>query len=187
VRPMLDDVELPQVQSVTSRDVRALSEYVPVGGDGSVLQDLGRAATEIVVVGVATDDAVQPLVTRLDGVVRSGTPVSFVADVTAGSRLQQVLVEDASFAEVAGRPDEQRYLLVLREHIEPVLPGTPGASAGDIDAEVLGEAAALAEGLAGGLNLATDFATGLERFLPALSGMLDRLRDFQQRLDAARQ
>jgi hypothetical protein len=186
VRPMLDDVELPQVQSVTSRDVRALSDNVPVGGEGSILQDLGRSATEILVQGVATDQAVQPLVTRLDGLVRSGTPVSFVSDVTAGSRLQQVLVEDASFAEVAGRPGEQRYLLMLREHLEPVLPGTPGAEA-EINAAVLGEAAALAEGLAAGLNLATGFTTGLERFLPALGGLLDRLREFQQRLDAARQ
>lgn len=181
MRPMLDDIALPQVQSVISHDVRTLAEHVPVAGE-SQLQSLGRAATRIVVTGVATEDAVAPLARRLDEAVRSGTPVSFTSDVTAASALQRVTVEDADFIEVAGRPGELGYVIVLCEHLKAVSPdATPG-----LDTDVLAEAESAIGDLAAGLSIAGDLSTGLDRFLPALGDLLARLKDFQERLEATR-
>lgn len=186
MRPMLDDVDLPQVQAVTSQDVRVLAEHVAPGGAASQLQDLGRTASRIVVVGIATEAAVAPLVQRVDAAVRSGSPVTFVSDVTAASQLQQVIVEDARFEDVAGRPGERRYRLVLREHLVPA-PASATTSTDGLDADVLAEASGAIGDLTAGLDAATDFAGGLERFLPSLGDLLGRLREFQERLEATRQ
>ena len=52
---MLDDLELPLVQELTTYDRRTLSELKPPGMSGSLLQNLGRRPLRIVLWGVATD------------------------------------------------------------------------------------------------------------------------------------
>ena len=46
MRPMLDDIELPQVQEIAAYDRRMLAEHKPPGMDGSLLQNLGRQRLE---------------------------------------------------------------------------------------------------------------------------------------------
>jgi hypothetical protein len=183
---MLDDLELPHVQSITTRDVRSIAEKVAPGAAASLLQDLGRSASEVVVVGFAAGPGAADVTTRLDQMARTGLPVSFLADVTADSALDKVLIEDAAFGEVAGTQSRIRYELLLREHLEPVAPAATGPGPDAVDADALADALAQVEGLAGGLDIATDLVTGLERFLPELSSFLGRLRDMQTQLDAAK-
>src|SRR5262249_44107555 len=129
MKPMLGDIELPQVQQVTTLDRRALAPPPAPGPDGSVLQDLGRPATPVRVVGVATGPQADDLARRLDGALRDGSPLAFVADITADARLERVVVADLSLAELAGRPDRVAYRLTLREFTEP--PAPPDRSALD--------------------------------------------------------
>ena len=45
MRPMLDDLELPQVQQVVTYERRALAEHKQPGMAGSLFQNMGRRPT----------------------------------------------------------------------------------------------------------------------------------------------
>jgi hypothetical protein len=172
VRPMLAGAELPQVQELTTNDLRALAEHKAPGKDGSMLQNLGRAPTGVTVRGVATDPASLDLVERLKAELRTGQPVGFVADITSDTTIEQVLVDDLQVRQLAGRPDRYAYVLTLREYTEPVEPPSSAA----VDADILGEAGDLLGGILDGLDLAVPFATGLDRFVAPLTDLLARLQ-----------
>jgi hypothetical protein len=168
---MLDDLELPQVQHITTVDHRAVAAHTIVGHDGSVLQNLGRHATEVVVHGVATGPQADDLAARLDATLRDGTPVSFVADITADVQLERVVVIDLSVAEVAGHPDRVAYGLTLREFTEP-----PAQAPTGVDNAILGDAAGLVEGLTLGIDGAAAFAETLSRTTAKFGDLLARLQ-----------
>jgi hypothetical protein len=173
MRPMIDDLELPQVQEIVTADRRILAERRPPGMDGSVLQNLGRRSTTVVVRGVATGPGAAEFVEKLDGKFRAGTALPFTADVVTDGDAQQVLIDDLAVEEVAGRPERFAYVLTLVEHVEPA---KPSETAG-LDTGILDEAKDLTSGLIDGLDVARDLATGLERFVPVFSDLLQRLRN----------
>jgi hypothetical protein len=171
MRPMLAGTELPQAQEISTADLRALAEHKPPGKDGSLLQDLGRAPTTVTVVGVATDPTALDLVGSLKKDLRTGEGVPFVADITAATTVETVLVEDLRVRQLAGAPDRYAYVLTLSEYVEPVEPASTAA----VDASVLDDATSLLDGLVDGLDIALPFATGLERFVQPLTDLLARL------------
>lgn len=175
MRPALAGEELPQVQDLTTTDVRALAEHAAPGKDGSMLQNLGRAPTAVLVRGMATGPDALAVVERLKTELRTGRPVPFVADLVTDTAIEQVLLDDLQLREVAGRPDAYAYVLTLRELVEPVEPETAS-----IDADVLGDAGDLLDGVLDGLDLAVPFATGLERFVTPLGDLLGRLRALRE-------
>src|SRR4249919_4292611 len=120
MRPMLAGTELPQVQQISTADLRALAEHKPPGMDGSLLQNLGRAPTTITLSGVATDPKALELVATLKRDLRTGSAVPFVADITTGCAIDNVLIDDLQVRQVAGKPDRYAYVVTLREYIEPV-------------------------------------------------------------------
>ncbi|MBB3044541.1 MULTISPECIES: hypothetical protein [Nocardioides] len=170
---MLAGTELPQVQDLTTADLRAVAEHKAPGKDGSMLQNLGRAPTGVTVAGIASDPSALDLVERLKDDLRTGQPVAFVADITADTVIEQVLIDDVQVRQLAGRPDRYAYAIALREFIEPVEPASTAA----LDADILGDATDLLGGLLDGLDIADLFATGLERFVEPLSGLLGRLQE----------
>lgn len=170
---MLAGTELPQVQDLTTADLRAVAEHKAPGKDGSMLQNLGRAPTGVTVAGIASDPGALGLVERLKDDLRTGRPVAFVADITADTVIEQVLIDDVQVRQLAGRPDRYAYAIALREFIEPVEP----APAAALEADILGDATDLLGGLLDGLDIADLFATGLERFVEPLSGLLGRLQE----------
>lgn len=171
LRPMVADLELPQVQEVRTADRRALAEHKPPDKAGSLLQDLGRAPTSVVLWGMATDPQALDVVRRLRDHLEAGEPVAFVADIVNGTEVEQVVVDDLRVRQLAGRPDRFAYALTLREHHEVVQP----EPAGLLDDDILDDATSLLDDLVDGLELAAGFATGLERFLPQLGDLLARL------------
>lgn len=175
MRPALAGTELPQVQDVATSDVRALAEHAAPGKDGSMLQNLGRAPTRVTVRGVATGPEALGVVERLKDELRTGRPLTFVADLTTDTTIEQVLLDDLQLRQIAGRPDGYAYVLTLREFVEPVQP-----EQSTVDADVLGEAADLIDGLLDGLDLAVPFSTGLESFVTPLSDLLGRLQTLNQ-------
>ncbi|WP_328331076.1 hypothetical protein OHA70_10455 [Kribbella sp. NBC_00382] len=174
MRPMLAGTELPQVQEIGTSDRRALAEHKPIGKDGSLLQNLGRAPTTVTVTGVATDPKALELVETLKKDLRTGKAVPFVADITTDCAIDAVLIDDLQVRQLAGRPDRFGYVLTLREFIEPVEP----AAADPLGDDILGDATDLLGGVLDGLDFAVPFATGLERFVEPLNELLDRLTKF---------
>ena len=170
MRPMLDDLELPQVQEIRTQDRRALAEHRPPGMDGSLLQNLGRGPARVALLGIASGAGAKEFVEKLDGKFRAGEAVTFTADIVADAEIQKVKIDDLRLQELAGKPDRFAYVLTLRESIEPVEPAAdPG-----LDAGILDEAQSLVDDLVQGLDGATEFVTGLERFVPIFTDLLGR-------------
>jgi hypothetical protein len=181
MRPLLAAVELPQVQEIRIEDVRSIAEHKPPGKDGSLLQDLGRVPTFLTVWGVATGPGGPAFLEQLKAAMRAGDPVTFVADVTSDTELEDAIIDDVSIRQLAGKPDRFAYAITLREHMEPVEPEDTSA----LEADIFGDAADLLGDLVDGLDLAAGFATGLERFVQPLGDLLERLTTFRNDVEAA--
>jgi hypothetical protein len=102
--------------------------------------------------------------------------VSFIGDIVADAEIEQVLIDDLHLQDLAGKPQRYAYALTLREHLEPLEPEDTAA----LNSGILDEAQGLMEGLVNGLDLGLDLATGLERFVSPLEGLLKRLEAFRQ-------
>jgi hypothetical protein len=176
MRPMIDELELPQVQEINTLDRRALAEHKPPGMQGSLLQNLGRRPTSLVLGGVATGAQARRLIDDLYAKFEAGMPVAFTADIVADAEIEQMLIEDLQYRDLAGKPERFAYVVTLREHIEPVEPEDTSL----LDDDILGEARDLLDDLVDGLNIGLDFATGLERFVSPLGDLLGRLRQVGQ-------
>jgi hypothetical protein len=174
MRPMLDDIELPQVQEIAALERRVLAEHKPPGMAGSLLQNLGRRPTRLTLWGVATGPEALEFIQKLDDKFRAATPVPFIADIVKDAEIEQMLIEDLKLQDLAGKPERFAYVLTLREFIEPVEP----EEATLLDGSILDEAQNLMDGLVDGLDIGLDFATGLERFVPQFSDLLSRLQQF---------
>jgi len=176
---MLDDLELPQVQEITTYDRRMLAEHKPPGMDGSLLQNLGRRPGHLTLWGVKTGPDALEFVETLELKYRAGQPVLFVADIIADAEIETMVIDDLQWQELAGKPNRYNYVLTLREFIEPVEP----EDASFLENDILDDAGDLFDDLLGGLDIGLDFATGLERFVTPLADMLGRLKQFRQTLE----
>jgi len=181
MRPMLDDLELGQVQEVSTYERRTLAEHKPSGMSGSLLQNLGRRPTRVVLWGVAVGPDALSFTQKLDEKFRAAAPVTFTADIVKDAELEFVFIEDLKIQELAGKPDRFAYLLTLREFIEPV---EPEEAAPGLEADILGDATSLLNDLVNGIDLMPIFATGLEQFVEPLSGLLTRLQEFNKQKSA---
>lgn len=176
MRPMLDDLELIQVQEITTYDRRMLAEHKPPGMAGSLLQNMGRRPGCLVLWGVKTGPDVLDFVEDLDSKFKEGKPLPFVADIIADAEIELMLIDDLQWQELAGKPDRYSYVLTLREYIEPVEP----EDLSFLNADILDDAEGLIGDLIDGLDIGLDFATGLERFVSPLSDLLGQLQRFNQ-------
>ena len=178
MRPMLDDLELPQVQEISAYDRRTLAEHKPPGMSGNFLQNLGRRPTRLVLWGVATGPEALTFTQKLDNKFRAAKPVPFTADIVTDAEIDLMLIDDLKLQELAGKPERFAYVLTLLEFIKPV---EPAAATPSLDADILNDATGLLDNLVAGLNLAPLFATGLEQFVEPLGAMLTRLQDFNRK------
>lgn len=169
---MLDELELPQVQEITAIERRVLAEHNPPGMEGSLLQNMGRRPARLALWGVATGSEALAFVEKLDDKYRAGAPLPFVADIVADAEIEQVVIDDLRWQELAGKPERYAYVLTLREYIEPVEP----EDAAPLDADILADAQNLINEMIPGLSIGLDFATGLERFVAPLTDLLGRLQ-----------
>ena len=138
VRPMVGRWEVPRIEGIASRESRRLA-VVPVPGlSGDLHQDLGRDALEVELYGsLSGDQARDEFLKELRTQFLAGEPVDFVADIVGESELEQVLITSFELEESAGRPEEFRYRMVLREYTEP--PEPPGLAEDfglDVDADL---------------------------------------------------
>jgi hypothetical protein len=169
MRPMLDDLELPQVQEIATLERRAVAEHKPPGMSGSLLQNLGRRPLRVTVWGVASGPEARAFVEQLNEKYRAGQPLPFTGDIVADARLDQVVIDDLRVQDGAGKPERIAYALTLREHIEPTAPEDVSA----VDASVLDDA----------LGLVDDLTAGFE-IVDQLSGIVAQLTGFNNQLRA---
>jgi hypothetical protein len=169
MRPMLDDLELLQVQEITTLDRRAVAEHKPPGLDGSVLQNLGRRPTRLTLWGVATGPDALSFIEQLNDKYRAGQPLAFTADIVADAEIEQMIIDDLQTQDLAGKPERFAYALTLREHIEPVEP----ESAPGLDADILGDALGQLDNLMSGLEVIQQLSDVVSR-LAALTQSLQQ-------------
>jgi hypothetical protein len=174
MRPMLDNLSLPQVQEIRTLELRSLAEHKPPEMSGSLLQNLGRKPALLQLWGVASGPDARQFLEDLEEKFRAGSPVPFTADIAASAEIAQFALRDLRLEELAGKPERFAYVLTLSEFIEPAEP----ANAELLDDDLLAEASGLMDEITAGLDLLPDFATGLERFIAPLTEMLDRVRQF---------
>jgi hypothetical protein len=147
MKPMLDDLELPQVQEITTLDRRALAEHKPPNMSGSLLQNLGRRPTSLTLWGVATGPDALSFIEKLSDTFKANQPVSFTADIIADAEIEKMIIDDLRVQDLAGKTLRYAYVLTLREYIEPVEPEDTSGLDTDILDDALGQLDNLTSGL----------------------------------------
>jgi hypothetical protein len=178
---MVDDLELPNVQEIVTRDHRDLVQHKPPGMDGSRVQNLGRRATFVEVHGVAAGADALAFVERLEERFRTREPAPFTADIVAAARIESYVIDDLQVEEVGGKPARYAYTLVLREHVEPVRAEPASA----IDLGLLEDAQQLIGDVADGLALGTEFVEGLSGFAGEMGELLQRVEALKEAVEQA--
>jgi hypothetical protein len=178
---MLDDLELPLAQEITTLERRVLAEHKPPEMSGSLLQNLGRRPTRLALWGVAAGTDARSFIEKLDGKFRAGNPLPFTADIVADAEIEKVVIEDLRIQDLAGKPERFAFVMTLREHIEPVEP----EDLSPLNTDILGEAQNLMDDLIPALNIGLDFPTGLDQFVSPLSDLLTRLQEFNKSVSNA--
>ena len=123
-RPMLDDVELEQVQSIEAEEEHLLAQHSIPALEGDFLQRLDRRAAQITLHGVLTGPEVRPDLEKLREKFRLAAPVSFVSDIATATKVEKMLIEELGVRELAGKPERFEYAFTLREFIPPPAPRT---------------------------------------------------------------
>jgi hypothetical protein len=151
VKPLLDDWEIPHIESIQVAEQRAFVEMRVPGMVGSLYQDLNTHPTHIAIHGsLFGDEARGEFLEKLRGKFREGKAVTFVADIVTATSVQYVIVDSLRFAESGGRPDQLDYALMLRESPPPPPPPDP---LGGLDAGLLDQAGSFLDSVTGALDL----------------------------------
>lgn len=121
-KPMLDKLELQQVQKIEAEESEAVSQHNVPALEGDFLQDLGRRATRITLTGVLTGSTVGDDLKQLREKFQNVQAVPFVADVATATSVDQVLIEELNVRELAGKPERFEYAIGVREFVPPPQP-----------------------------------------------------------------
>jgi outer membrane protein OmpA-like peptidoglycan-associated protein len=122
VKPMLDSLELQQVQKIEAEENEAVRRHSVPALEGDFLQDLGRRAVRITLNGVLTGSQASDGLKQLREKFQKAQPVPFVADIATATNVNNMLVEEMGVRELAGKTERFEYALVLHEFIPPPQP-----------------------------------------------------------------
>jgi outer membrane protein OmpA-like peptidoglycan-associated protein len=121
-KPVLDKLELQQVQKVEAEEKEAVSQHSVPALEGDFLQDLGRRAVRVTLNGVLTGPEAKDGLKQLREKFHKAQPVPFVADIATATSVDQVLLEALDIRELAGKPERFEYGIAIREFIPPPAP-----------------------------------------------------------------
>jgi hypothetical protein len=126
VRPVIGGWEVPRIERIETRERRRLARLPVPGLLGDLQQDLGAESLAVEIVGsLQGDEARDDFLESVREQFRAGEPVSFVADITTATELDQVLIEALELEEANEAAGSFRYRIVLREYVEPPEPPAP--------------------------------------------------------------
>jgi hypothetical protein len=148
VRPMIGEWEVPRIERVGTVEGRRLARLSVPGLVGDLHQDLGRHSLVVEIAGSLHGDAERDdFLDRVREPFNAGEPLAFVADIVSATELEQVLIEGLELEESNDAADAFRYVIRLRQYVEPPEPPSP---VDDLGAELGAELDSLADlGLAG--------------------------------------
>lgn len=150
VTPMLGDWEVPRIARLNTRQARKLAAFPLPGRDGDAYQDLGAGAAVIEIAGsVYSAENRTAFLEAAQEKFAAGEPTTFVADITAATDIQYVLIDSLVVEERGTRPDETAYHLRLRQSPPPPPPPDPF---GGIDTGLLDAAAGLVDDVTSALD-----------------------------------
>jgi hypothetical protein len=150
VKPMLGDWEIPRVALMRTLESRRFAEQPIPGRAGNILQDLNAAPIVLEIAGsIFAEEERNEFLDSVRKKFRAGQPLTFVADITAATDLQFVVVESMHFEEIAQRPDQISYHLLLRESPPPPPPPNP---LGALDASLIDLAGSYVDDVTGVLD-----------------------------------
>jgi hypothetical protein len=135
---MIGQWQVQGVEQVRTLEARRIARLQVPGLPGDLQQDLGRRAARVSIEGsLCAADARDSFLTSLRDAFRAAQPVSFVADIVEGTRLDAVLIEAFNLSEVNDAADAFRYRIVLAEYVQPEKSNqAPGGQGSDINSEV---------------------------------------------------
>jgi len=137
VRPMLDDVELQNVQQIFVDDKQVLARHDVPALENDFWQRLERHGYRVRLSGVLTGIEARDKLKTLREKYYAAVPVSFVADIATATRIDQVLIAQMTVRELAGKPERFEYVFSVCEYREYNQPGSrsgAGTTAGDAGA-----------------------------------------------------
>jgi len=118
-RPLLDNIELQQVQEIETEQDQVLVQHAVPALEGDFLQRLDRRATQVTLTGVLTGPEVGDGLKALREKFQSAQSVPFVSDITTATKVDEVLIEEMGVRELAGKPERFEYAFTLCEFITP--------------------------------------------------------------------
>lgn len=150
VTPMLGDWVVPRIARLNTVQARKLAAFPVPGRQGSAYQDLGADAAVIEIAGsVFAEEERTAFLDTVQETFAAGTPITFVADITAATDIQYVLIDSLVLEERGTHPGEIAYHLRLRESPPPPPPPDPF---GGIDSGLLDAAAGLVDEVGAALD-----------------------------------
>lgn len=126
---LIGDLELDQVLEVEVRQVRKLAGHAVPGWDGDLMQDLGEAAAEIRLRGIAMGDSAGERLEQLRGAFSEGTPLDFVSSASVATEVEQALLERLDVVQSGEVNGAFLYAMTLRRYVPPPEPSIGGFSA----------------------------------------------------------
>lgn len=160
---MIGEWQVPRIERVGTVEGRRLARLSVPGLAGDLHHDLGRQSVAVEIAGSLHGDAERDeFLEKVRAPFNTGDPIAFVADIITATELEQVLIEGLELEESNNGADSFRYVIRLRQYVEPPEPPPP---IDDLGSELGPELDLLA-----GLGL-----DGLE--LPALLGDIPAVGD----------
>jgi hypothetical protein len=131
VKPVIGDWNVPSIERIQTVEGRRIARLPVPGLLGDIQQDLGTSSLCVRIEGsLHGDEARDAFLESLREKFRAGDPVTFAADITNATELDQVLIEALEVEEANESADSFRYSIVLREYVEPPAPPSPLDSLG---------------------------------------------------------
>jgi prophage DNA circulation protein len=136
----LGELTIDRIHRIATVEEAALVRHRVPGGEGDVLQDLGRRSVRLRIEGIFYGEKAADELGKLRDLYIARDPVDFVADVVGQTYVSQVALDRLDVSEAAGEPDQFSFALTVSEFVQP--PQGP-AAAQAVNAAVALEAQAL--------------------------------------------
>lgn len=118
--------EIRSVSTVDIDDKRDIVEIRIPGAEGNALQDMGRGAIKIRVVGEVWGKTAKDTLESLKDKSEGGDAVAFTSDLLSAAKVSNVIIERILIDQSAGIPDRYKYVLFLKEYVGEADDGEEG-------------------------------------------------------------
>lgn len=132
-------IQLNRIHRLATLEQAALVAHRIPGLEGNVVQNLGRASTQLQVEGIFYGATAKDDLAALRNLYKNREPVDFLAEMVGAAYFSQVVITRFEVFEAAGSPDEFSYVLRIMEYVEPPEPAA-GPDFDAVDESILKDA-----------------------------------------------